>query len=211
MSIQAEFTHAATGALELAINQYLQLDPHMAQQMSRFNGKVIAIDLQGLALRLFCLPAQDGMHLLLNYQGQYDTLITGRPLALLQMALREDSSTLMFAGDIRIEGDIELGQSFKQALNQLDIDWEEHLSHLCGDVLAHKIGHFTREIQHWWRNSTWRFSENSAEYLQQEIFATPTRGEVDTFYQNVEQLRDDSARLMARIQRLQKTLQNKAE
>ena len=114
-----------------------------------------------------------------------------------------DSRRVLFEGEVKISGDVELGQQFKQVLDRLHIDWEEALSQLTGDIVAHKAGHFLREIGSWWANSRERLSANGAEYLQQEMWVLPTRAEVEQFYQAVETLRDDVARLKARLEQFE--------
>lgn len=202
-TLTGELAVAATAAIEQAINAWLKLDPDSDTLLARFADRVIAMELEGTGLTLYCLPATDGMRIMTLYDGPVDTTLSGRPLALLKLALG-DSKKVLFAGEVTIRGDVETGQRFKQALDQLDIDWEEHLSRLTGDIIAHKAGQLVRDIAGWVSNAGERLSHNGAEYLQQEVFTTPSREAVEAFYQGVETLRDDVARLEARIQQFQK-------
>ncbi|MEJ2452215.1 MAG: sterol-binding protein, partial [Gammaproteobacteria bacterium] len=113
-----------------------------------------------------------------------------------------DSRQVLLAGEVKIEGDVELGRQFKHVLDRLQFDWEEALAKISGDVLAHRVGHALREVSSWWSNTRERLSANGAEYFQQELWALPTRAEVEQFYQQVETLRDDVARLAARLAQL---------
>lgn len=198
MSLGAELIAAATEALEQSVNAGLRLDPDGSAALGRFSGKVIAIALQGSPLTLYCLPAAGSLVLLSQYGGEADTTLRGRPLALFKL-VAGDSRRVMLEGDVRIEGDVELGQQFKQVLDRLHIDWEEQLARLSGDIVAHKAGHMMREIGNWWANTRERLAANGAEYLQQEMWVLPTRTEVEQFYRDVEVLRDDVARLSARL------------
>jgi ubiquinone biosynthesis protein UbiJ len=206
MSLGAELAAAATEALEHSVNAMLRLDPEGATALGRFTGKVIAIELAGSPLTLYCLPAAGSLSLLTHYSGDPDTTLTGRPLALLKL-VSGDSRQVLFQGEVKIAGDVELGQQFKQTLDRLHIDWEEALSHFTGDIVAHKAGHLLREVGEWWANSRERLSANGAEYLQQELWLLPTRPEVEQFYQGVETLRDDVARLTAKLNQLKSQLQ----
>ena len=143
--------------------------------------------------------------LLSQYRGNPDTTLSGRPLALLKL-VTGDSRRVLFEGEVKIRGDVELGQQFKQVLDRLQIDWEEAMSRITGDIVAHKAGHFLREVGSWWANSRERISANGAEYLQQEMWVLPTRPEVEQFYREVETLRDDVARLKARLAQLEQQL-----
>ena len=210
MSLTAEITVATTAAIEQAINSLLRLDPDSRAMMSRFSGKVIALQIEGTGLTLYCLPGEDGMNIMTAYEGPVDTTIAGRPWAILRLALG-DSKKVLFSGDVTIHGDVELGQRFKQTLDRLDIDWEEHLARLTNDVVAHKAGYVASEIGKWLNNAAQRLSRDGAEYLQQEIYTTPTRADVEGFYRDVETLRDDVDRLQARLQILGNRLDKNAD
>lgn len=201
MSLKAEVSMALTAALEAAINTYLQMDPETLQRLARFSDKVIAIELQDTGITLFCLPQAQGMTIMSQYQGEPDTTISGRPVSLAKLTILNDTQ-VMFAGDVTISGDVELGQGFKKLLENMDIDWEEHLSRVTGDIIAHKTGHAIREMASWWRNNSKRSQENAREYLQEEVQVIPDKEEVEAFFAGVETLRDDAARLAARISQL---------
>lgn len=203
MGLRSEFAIAATASLETAVNQWLALDPDALARFALCYGKVIAVDIQGTGLTLYCLPAASGIALMTQYAGKPDTTLSGRPVALFKLA-SGDSAKVMLDGEVTIRGDVDTGQAFKRAMDQMDIDWEEHLSRLTGDVIAHKAGQLFREFSHWWTNSSSRFAGNMREYIQDEVQLTPTRAETEQLYQDIETLRDDLARLGARISRLQK-------
>lgn len=201
MSLSAELAAAATEAIESTVNAALKLDPDGSAALGRFTGKVIAIELQGSPVTLFCLPSQGSMVLMTQYAGQADTTLRGRPLSLFKL-VTGDSRRVLFEGEVIIDGDVELGQQFKRVLDGLHIDWEEVLSQLTGDIVAHKAGHLFREIGHWWSNTRERVSANGAEYLQQEMWVLPTQPEVEAFYEGIENLRDDVARAAAKLAQL---------
>ena len=203
MGIRAELAVAATAVLEQAVNAWLALDPDALARFQPCFGKVVAIDLQGTGLTLFCLPTASGLNFMSQYQGPADTTLSGRPFALFKLATG-DSTRVMFDGEVIIRGDVELGQAFKRAMDRLDIDWEEHLSQLTGDVIAHKAGHLARELEQWWQNGRARMAADAREYIQDEVQLNPTRGEAEEFYQDIAKLRDDLARLNARVDILRK-------
>lgn len=201
MSLGAEIAASALEALEQGVNAALRLDPDGAADLGRFSGKVIAIELQGSPLTLYCLPAAGSLMFLSQYGGEPDTVLRGRPLALAKLATG-DSRRVLLEGEVQIEGDVELGQQFKQALDRLQIDWEEQLARISGDVVAHKAGQLLRGVGDWWSQTRERLAANGAEYLQQEMWMLPTRQEAEQFYRDVETLRDDVARLAAKLDNL---------
>lgn len=189
-------------AMETAINQLLQLDPETRDQMRCLQGKVIAIELRGLDVTLTMMPGIDKLNVYGHFEGESDTVIRGTPIALARMGMANNAADLLFDGDVEISGDVELGQKFSEIIDGLDIDWEEHLSHFTGDIIAHKLGSFTRGAAKWGRKTMDTVVLDTAEYLQEESEDLPNRSEVDVFLSGVDRLRSDVDRLDARVQRL---------
>ncbi len=205
MSLQSELLTALVSGMETAFNAALKLDPDTQKHLASLSGKVIAMELRGFDLTLYLLPAENGLNMMLNYQGEADTTLSGTPLSLAEMSLGPDASRALFSGDVVIRGDVETGQKFKRILDQLDIDWEEQLSRLSGDIIAHKSGDFIRAAGHWGSQTLGALGNNLAEYLQMESQNLPLAEDVKHFMQDVDTLRDDVDRLEARIKRLIKS------
>ena len=189
-------------ALGLAVNNYLRLDVNTLQRLSALTGKVIAIEFRGLDLTFYLLPQAAGIRIEGAYEGVPDALLSGAPLALARLGIAKHEKGTLFGGDVEIRGDIELGQRFKAILDGIDIDWEEHLSRVTGDVLAHQVGNVARGMLEWGRNTLDTVSRDVAEYLHEESRDLPTRSEVDEFLARIDTLRLDVDRLEARVQRL---------
>lgn len=196
---------AALLALEQAVNATLALDPHTQRRLAALRGKVIAITLQGIGVTLYVAPQLDGLRLMGSYDGPVDTTLRGTPLALLRMPAGRAGEGL-FSGAVTIDGDVETGQQLQRILQGLDIDWEEHLSRLTGDVLAHQIGNALRGLAAFGKNAVSTFGLNLGEYLQEERHLVPTQPEVEAFVAEVDILRMAADRLDARIKRLHKAL-----
>jgi ubiquinone biosynthesis protein UbiJ len=110
----------------------------------------------------------------------------------------------LFSGEVQVTGDTHLAQKFGDIVGGLDVDWEEQLSLLVGDGLAHEAGSRVRAAGRWGRRTGNTLAENVKEYLQEEIRLLPGRYEVQGFLTDVDRLRDDVERLAARIERLSK-------
>lgn len=205
MSLRGEILVLVEAAVETALNGALQLDPDSYARLSRFEGKVIALELQGTGLVLTLLSGRHGIQVMTMASEAADTVISGTPLALLELGIG-DARRVLFAGEVTIRGDVETGQAFKRLLDNLDIDWEEPLSRLTGDIIAHRAGELLRGLQQWGRQARDRLGYNLAEYLQQESRQLATREAVAGFSREVDELRDDCERLQARLSRLQQQL-----
>ena len=86
----------------------------------------------------------------------------------------------------------------------VDIDWEEHLSRLVGDVVAHEVGGAARAARAFGRRAGRTAEQNLREYLQEEARLLPTRYELKELLDAVDVLRDDVERLAARVERLRR-------
>ena len=103
----------------------------------------------------------------------------GAPLDLVRSALSERKEDALFSGRVEIRGDTDLAHRFSAVLADLDIDWEEQLSRLTGDVVAHEAGKAARASRTLGRPRTGDITrQNLREYLQEEarLLPTPLRG-----------------------------------
>ncbi|VAW94004.1 Protein YigP (COG3165) clustered with ubiquinone biosynthetic genes [hydrothermal vent metagenome] len=198
-----------TAAIEVAVNQVLALDPDTVVRLRDINGKVIAIELQGLDVALYLIPSNTGLNVFGHFEGEPDTTLRGTPVGMLRMGLAENASDSFFAGEVEISGDVELGGQFREILDGLDIDWEEHLSQITGDVVAHRVGSFVRDAVDWGRKTLDTLGRDGAEYLQEESRDLPNRFETEEFLTAVDTLRTDVDRLEARVERLVSRRKNK--
>ena len=205
MSLPTEIILTLTEALETSINLVLKQDHATLEKFASLQGKIIAFELADLNLTLYLFPHTEGVQVQYLYQGQVDTILQGSALAFINMSLG-DSTESFFSGDIRIKGDIELGQHFKRILDQLDLDWEEWLSGFTGDLVAHKAGDLVRNFNSWGKDALKILEQDTQEYIQDEGQLTPHSVELEEFTKDISQLRDDTARLEARLSRIQKNI-----
>lgn len=189
-------------SFETAFNQYIALDPEAMPRFEAMEGKIIAIEMIGLNETLYLFPGSDGIMVMSDFDGEADARLTGTPLALARLSLQKNAMPVLFSGEVRITGDTRLGHQFKKILANLDIDWEEQLSRVSGDMIAHQIGNGVRELGHWLKRSKRSFEMDIGEYLQEESQILPAKAEIDRFVSNVDKLRSDIDRLQARVDRL---------
>ena len=196
--------------IENAFNRLLSLDPEAAQQLAAMEGRIICLQLEGINIRLFIFPDAEDVMILDDFDGEADTTISGTPIALIKLGLASDSQAEMFAGDVTITGDLKLGRQFNQLFESLDLDWEEQLSKITGDMAAHTLGNISRSLFSWNNRNTNSMKMNMGEYLQEEIRYIPSQNEVDGFMQDVNALRNDVSRLEARLKKIEQQKQQTA-
>ncbi len=191
----------ALSAIERVLNEALKLDPDSLARIAALEGKVIGLEIRGFDT-FYLMPCATGLQLHTTLEGEPDVLIRGGPLGLMRMGLSSQPATL-FGEGVEIEGDTALGRKVQKIIDGLDIDWEEPLSHLLGDVAAHQLGNLVRGATRWSRKTGETFSEDVVEYLQEESRDLVVRAELEQFLDGVDSLRVDLDRLEQRVRRLQ--------
>jgi ubiquinone biosynthesis accessory factor UbiJ len=190
--------------LETACNKYLSLDNDTLPKLEKFEGKIIAIEILGINEKILLYPSAEGIMLLSaeDDDSDADTVISGTPMALAKLGASNEASSVLFAGEVRITGDTRLGHQFKNVLQQMHIDWEEHLSRYIGDMAAHQAGNAARDFSRWWQRASQSLHLNMGEYLQEESQLVVGKAEINRFVNHVDELRDAIDRIEARFARL---------
>lgn len=196
----------ATAALEKALNHCLQMDPESLAQVSQLEGKVIALEILGLGKSIYLVPTVDGLRVQSVFEGDADVTIKGGVFSLARLGLSEDPASV-FGDGVEMEGDAQLGRKIQHILNGLDLDWEEQLSRLTGDVIAHQVGNTVRDLFDWGSKTAETAARDVSEYFQEESRDLVVKPELDPFLDHVDTLRSDVDRLAQRIKRLQAQFQ----
>lgn len=186
--------------LQKTINQALRLDPAMPLKLQPFQGKVLEIIISPLQVNFYLTFQQQSIQLLPTFSGPIDTVIHSSPLGLIRLSLLPSSKVRsLFNDQIRITGDVQLGQAIKNLFDEIDIDWEGHLARFTGDVVAFQIGSFIRKGIAFKNRVQTSMQHQVTEYLQEEICLTPTREEADHFFNEIDHLTLQLERIEARI------------
>lgn len=196
------FFSLALPALEKILNTYLLLDPATKQRLTVLTGKVIVLEFQHLNLKVFWLPHANGIHLVDHFAGPADVTLRGSPFDFIRLSTTTKDNATLFASGIIVLGDTDVAQEFKALFANLDIDWEEQLSHFTGDVVAHQVGNFIRALCQWANQTTTTLQQNLSEYIHEEACWLPTREELQDFFAASDKLRDDVERAALRIEKL---------
>ena len=167
------------------------------------DGKTIAIRVRDTSLAMYFEFNDTVVALATDTEVEPDVVITGSLLTLASMAGAGGERAIR-AGELDLSGDAGTAKAFQDLLAYAKPDIEEELSTLIGDVAAHQLGEVARGISNWAREARSTMGTNIREYLQEESRDLPSRYEVERFANQVDTLRDDVARLDARLGRLEK-------
>ena len=192
----------ALAGLEKAINAYLKLDPESLTRLAKLEGKAIKVDITDWKTSFFVLPHADGIEISKDHAEQADTTISGTLFNLFKTGCAKGENTALFKHSIEISGDTDVGESIRDVMAKIDIDWEEHLSKVVGDVIAHKVGVCIQRTRRLGRQSVETIRDNIKEYLQQESQQVPSREQVEKYIEDVSTLQNDVDRAEARLERL---------
>lgn len=187
-------------AQEVILNRFLQLDPETPKVLNNLSGKVVKLELN--ALSQYWLFKSDTIYLTKNYTGLVDLILQGSFFDFVRLAFMQ-KETALTAIPIQVSGDMEFAKQFKDLFSRLDIDWEEQLSRVVGDTFAYPVAQFFKSISQWAKQSISDLSQNMTDYIQSEMDYLVPDEELQVFFTDIDDLRDDLSRLEARIDRLQ--------
>lgn len=177
-----------------------------ARELSKqLEGKVVAIRVRDTGLAMAFVFADELLELRADTGADPDVVISGSLVTLARLASpmsEADSSAAARRGGLDISGDAFAAQAFQKLLKFARPDPEEELSRIVGDTAAHHAGQLARNVRDWAVESRATMGANLREYLQEESGQAPSRYEFERFGRSVDALRDDVARLEARINRL---------
>ncbi len=195
-----------TAMLDSALNAWLRLDDESPAKLQAIAGKVICIHITGLEIKLYFFPDATGIYTLTEYDGKPDVTIKAAPISLMRLNTANDAGKALLDSDVVIEGNMHLSEKFSDILGGINLDWEEWLSHVAGDIVAYKAGETLRGASAWFKESHAAMKMNTSEYLQEESRILPSEAEVSYYMDQVDDLRADADRLEARFKRLQDSI-----
>lgn len=190
-------------ALEKALNHALALDESTHEKMQKLENKVLEIIIKPLDIFFFMTFTNSKLKLLQETAQKPDIIIHSNPIGLIKLSILPTSkSRSLFNDKIKISGDVELGQKVKLLFSELDIDWEGHLAHFTGDVVAHQIGSMYRSGRSFKDKISQSLKRNIVEYFQEEAREIPSLEEVEDFYNDIDELSLRTERLSAHINKI---------
>lgn len=210
-----------TEAAESLLNRNLPGSPRARALCAELAGKRVALSIDGFAQRF--VLGSDGERLSLTREtlprptgatgapaastapaagtAPADAEFHGTPLNLLALA-GPDAEAVIRRGDVRIDGDAEAAQRFRELVRLLRPDIEEEMSRLLGDAAAHRLGRVAAGLLDFGRRAASTGTRNVAEYFAHERADLVPRAEADAFFADVDRAREDVDRLAARVELL---------
>jgi len=187
-------------ALQKSMNYALALDELSTPKINALEGKRLKMIITPLNVHFFILFQKHQIRLQSESSALPDTIIHSSPLGVIRLSLLPSSKVRsLFNDQIRISGDVQVGQQVKKLFDELQIDWEGHLAHFTGDVVAHQIGSFVRHGLSFKQRLSDSLRKNLSDYVHDESRLLPSQQELEDFYAEIDELNLSVERLAAHL------------
>ena len=180
------------------INHLLAQESWAREQLKPHAGKVACIDAQMLQIRL--RVGADGLLTQAAAGDTPDVSIRVRP-ADLPLILQNRERAFSY---VRVEGDAEFANTVSSLSQQLRWEAEADLSKLFGDIAAVRMVAGARSFAQTLFSTGKKLQENVAEYFLEEQPLLVRPEAVSAFGGDISKTRDDTERLLKRIEKLER-------
>ena len=197
---------AGVGALEVAINAALKLDPATLNKLAGLENHVFLLHCNSPELSLYLIPGNGDIRLCGFYEGAADTSLTGSLNEFIKLATAADPASALINGELELQGDSQALIDLQKILQQLDIDWEAPLANIFGDVIGHQLGRNIRQSFRFGLQALQGIKRQVDEYIVEESDLVPPRWQAEHFLKDIDQLTIDTDRLGAQIEKLKRRI-----
>lgn len=178
------------------INHLIRQNPETRAKLAGYNGIVLDLNIAGLKLH----GRFDESGCLAESDKPADTVLTFHESAVRKFLSKE----MPGVGDFNIEGDQELGFALLPLLGSLRYYANEDIGRIFGDAAAGSIATRTRKMGETLKHIGQSLMEQVSDYAREPDSPVITREEFDEWARQIDRLRDDVARLHARLDKLEK-------
>lgn len=197
------FTSLALWPLEHLLNKMIREDAWLTAKLQTFAGKCIEISARSPALNCTLCFDQHRLQLSGSDVGTLgliaDARIEGEAFDLLKLLLAKPGQQALANPALQMSGDLHLIQDLYKLLQNLDLQWEDYLAPVIGDVLTEQGSRLQKESADWLRDSSKRVTRNIEDYLKEEARTVPHENAIAAFDDNLDELRLQLDRAEARV------------
>lgn len=195
--------------VEQLLNRMLARDHYLLDTILPFAGKILEIRSSSPVAVLLIRIQQDKIRLgaltAAAAGQQADATITGSSGELFSLLLDSDNKPLANRG-ITITGDAVFVQDLFHALRDADIDWRDYLTPVLGDMVVQEIGELGKQAGQWGKQARVNLKRNVNDYVKEEIRLVPDAAAIESFNNQLDQLRLALDRLEAGTESLRERL-----
>jgi ubiquinone biosynthesis protein UbiJ len=185
-----------TASIETIINTALQYDPASRKKIAALHD-ILAIETTIPALCFYIRGQEEGVRVFSYCEAPVCTHLKGSPLALLM--LLQQPNNLSNSG-VSLTGNTHLLQQWQRILHTLEIDWEEAISQVLGDIAGSLSATGIRRSTSYAKEQIKEHGRLITEYLSEELKVTPSKAEANALFDQIDQLNLRLDRISAHIQ-----------
>lgn len=194
--------------VEKILNAIIARDPHVAKQLFAFDSKCIEVISRRPTFSLN-IRFEDGNLKLSAIDSQTlgvdaNATISGNAENLLGVLAKQADHRALADASIEISGDATLVQDIHVMVQSLDVNWQDYLAPILGDVVSHELGEMQNSASAWSKSAGTSMQRSVRDYLTEEARLTPSELEVDSFSNRLDQLRLRLDRLAAKTELLKR-------
>jgi ubiquinone biosynthesis protein UbiJ len=177
------------------LNRLLAAEPWARERLAPFAGEALELRAPPLPALRFSILEGGAVQ---ASDAQPGLVMTLKPDLLAALARGEEHALRAVA----VEGDARLAAEVLVLARHLRWDAEEDLSRFVGDIAAHRIAEAGRALAAWHLDAAQRLVAAFVDYATEEKHFLARRAELDELAQALARLRDATARLEKRLERL---------
>ena len=191
---------AALASAEKIIQRALEYDPSSRIALSQLAPHVLAIQVTAPEFKVFVVPDEKGIRLLGNYEGEITTQLQGSLFALISLVKSERLN--LKETNVELIGNTSFISELQKIFKNIDIDWEEMLSQVFGDIIGHQGAEIVRSKLSWSKDRVNNIQRLTSEFLTEELRVLPSSPELNFFNSQVDELKLGVDRAQARIEQI---------
>ena len=195
---------------EELLNRVLAKDPHLQSRLVNFAGKSLQINVHPPGIMVTALLEKSRIRLLSTEAELLDIQITasisGNVGQLLSLILEKRDNRPLSNPALAITGDASFIQELHASLSSLDIDWEDYLAPLLGNLITNELSHISNDIRNWSKQASVNMRRNVNEYLTEEERIFPKKEQLDDFSEELDYLKIRIDRINAKASILDQKL-----
>ena len=189
--------------VEDLLNRVLAKDSYLQSRLKTFSGKSLQISVHPPGTTVTVLFEQDRIRLLSSPAELLDIEITasirGNVSELLPLLIEKPDRRPLSNPAITITGDINFIQDIYASLHNLDIDWEDYLASMLGNLITNELSQFGKDLQEWTQQVSSNMKRNVDEYLKEEEQIFPKKEQLRDFSEELERLKLKIDRVKAKF------------
>jgi ubiquinone biosynthesis protein UbiJ len=194
--------------VEKILNAIVARDPHIAKKLVALDSTCIevvslrpdfsvSIRFEDDTIKLSAIDTQ-------TLGIQADATITGNAENLLSLLTKKSNQRALADAAIDISGDATLVKDLHVTIESLDVDWQDYLAPILGDVLSNELGEIQSNARDWSKSTGTSMHRDVRDYLSEEARLVPSELEVDSFSNRLDQLRLSIDRVAAKTELLKR-------